>query len=237
MKLFIASVGIVSVTLILVALLVGGGDPDAFGRRGTVPTATQPASLPEPIVLGSSRGGLDLPSGGGGSASTYVVRSGDTISAIAARFGVPTEEQAAWIAETLRLNSIADARLLSAGVEIRLPAVPAAAPPTPTIAAEAPAPTATPMVAVAVDTPTPIAEAPTATPTLQVTGGGGSYTVVEGDNPTIIAEKLGLPPEAVAAWANELILLNDIDPTLLFIGQVLDLPAGTSSSPAPTPVP
>jgi LysM repeat protein len=230
MKLFIASVGIVSVTLILVALLVGGGsgDPDAFGRRGTIPTATQPANLPEPIVLGSSRGGLDLPSGGGSGASTYVVRSGDTISAIAARFGVPTEEQAAWIAETLRLNGIADARLLSAGVEIRLPAVPAAAPP---------APTATTAVAVDTSTPPPIAEAPTATPTLPVTGGGGSYTVVEGDNPTIIAEKLGLPPEAVAAWANELILLNGIDPTLLFIGQVLELPAGTPSPPAPTPVP
>lgn len=58
---------------------------------GPVPTATPFARVPEPIIV---TGDGTLPSGGGGGsedAVTYVVESGDTVGAIAARFGVPED--------------------------------------------------------------------------------------------------------------------------------------------------
>jgi hypothetical protein len=56
-------------------------------------------------------------------------------------------------------------------------------------------------------------------------GGEGTYTVVSGDTPLDIAEKLCV--EGATAWANELVTLNDLDPSNLKVGQVLQLPAGT----------
>src|SRR6185503_21284464 len=73
--------------------LLGGGDnnslnpnPQTVGRPSSVPTATPPATLPEPILLGAAAdpiGGTNpqgTPTGGGpsGSAATYTVKPGDT---------------------------------------------------------------------------------------------------------------------------------------------------------------
>ena len=230
MKLLLAIIGLIGLVLILVAFLVGGGDDTpSLRRRGSIPTATPAANPADPIVLGESRSGTEPVPTGGSAEITYVVRSGDTISAIAIRFGVPAKEQAAWIAETLRLNGIDDARLLAAGVEIRLPPIPAT-----TVG-----PTATPATADLTPAPattTPVAGTPTPRPT--VVGGGGSYTVVEGDNPSLIGEKLGVPAEALVAWVDQLLALNDVEPTALVVGQTLELPAGTpgaGASPATTP--
>src|SRR5262245_50100026 len=117
--------------------IIGGGGSDSLNpagqsvaRPGSVPTATPPATLPEPILLGAATdpiGGTNpqgTPTGGttgGGSAATYVVKPGDTLAAIASSQGVTGADQPAWIAEVLRLNNISDARLLAAGQELSLP--------------------------------------------------------------------------------------------------------------------
>src|SRR5215213_10309915 len=112
-----SAVIVASVLALLVSAcgLFGGGDsnslnpnPQTVGRPSSVPTATPPATLPEPILLGASTdpiGGGTNPAGtpttGGntGGAATYTVKPGDTLSAIASAQGVTGSDQAAWIAE------------------------------------------------------------------------------------------------------------------------------------------
>jgi hypothetical protein len=70
----------------------------------------------------------------------------------------------------------------------------------------------------------PSSDAGAATP---AAGGGLAqerYTVVEGDAPTIIAEKLGVPVERRAAWIQEMLAINNVTATTLRIGMELILP-------------
>ena len=234
-KLIAAFVGFVLVVLFLQSYVFGGDDGriDTPGRSGAVPTATLPAQLPQPIVLAETAGGTGggaSTNTGGGSTRSYVVKSGDTLGAIATSFGVPPEQQAAWIAQVLDINGIADARTLQAGVELQVPA-PA---PTPRPSATArPSGTGTPRPSgTATATPragtTPAATtrpATTPTATRRPTASGDTYTVVSGDTGYGIAEKCGV--SSAASWLNELEALNDIDAGNLQVGDVLILPAGT----------
>ena len=224
------------VIAVLVLLLRGslfGGDESkpSAARPGSIPTATPPADLPGPVTLGEAQAATGSPAAGG-SGSTYVVKSGDTLGAIAAQLGIPADQQAAWIAEVLRLNGIEDARLLQAGVELKLPARAQSATATPTRASGTPTATS----AAGTRTPTP-------TPRPTTTGGAGTYTVVSGDYPTLIGEKHCVPEAELDAWAQELLDLNGVQATNLQVGQVLELPAGTpplcvrEEEPTPTPTP
>jgi len=205
----------------------GGGSSGELTRPGVVVTATLPATLTDPVVLGQSQAATGTSGGGataGASGQTYSVQSGDTLGGIATSMGVPPDQQAAWIAEVLRLNGMADARSLAVGQELILPRT---ANPTATARTTGtpPATTGTPARTTTPGTPT---AAGTATPRPTQAGGSGrSYTVVSGDTPLVIAEKLGVPEGQRAAWANELVTLNDIDASSMQIGDVLQLPAGT----------
>jgi LysM repeat protein len=219
----------------------GGGDGGAIARPGSIVTATMPATLTDPILLGQSQttGGNTGGTGttGGASGQTYTVKSGDTLAGIAISLGVPQDQQAAWNAEVLRLNNIADARLLAVGVELVLPRIatptgtprPAGTPGTP---AATPNRTTTPGTTPASGTtPQATTQAATSTPTVRPTttgqSSGRTYTVVSGDTPLVIAGKLGIPAAQQASWANELVALNGINPSAMQIGDVLDLPVGT----------
>src|SRR3990170_8271300 len=228
MKAAVALLALVVLVVLLRGSLFGGGDDSkpSAARPGSIPTATPPNEMPTPVGRGETQttSGTPAASAGGG---TYVVKSGDTLGGIASQLGIAADNQAAWIAEVLRLNNIADARLLRVGVELRLPGTRATTA-TPTRASGSPTPTTT------------AAPTGTATPKPTVTGGAGTYTVVDGDYPLLIAEKLGVPEDKRDAWAQDLIELNDVDPTKLQVGQVLQLPAGTPSggtTPTATPVP
>ncbi|MPZ49813.1 MAG: LysM peptidoglycan-binding domain-containing protein [Dehalococcoidia bacterium] len=243
--------------LVLVLLVVlfqgklfGGGDndpPGSVGRRGSIPTATPPANPPEPILLGEIRAsGAGTTSAAAGGEGTYVVKSGDTLAGIAISLNVSAGQQAAWLAEVLRLNGIADARLLNVGDALRLPRLPTATPgPRPSATpATAATPTRTAVPQAQATAPAaPTQAASTATPrptTVPVAGGGGAYTVVSGDFPLAIAEKLGVPAAQQEAWAQQLLALNNTTASALQVGQVLQLPAGTPSGgaiPAPTATP
>jgi LysM repeat protein len=238
-----AAVLLVAVFALLVSAcgLIGGGDgnslnpnPQTIGRPSSVPTATPPATLPEPILLGAATdpiGGTNpagTPTSGGntGGAATYTVKSGDTLSAIAAAQGVTGTDQAAWIAEVLRLNNLADATRLAVGQELTLPRQTASVNPTPR-----PGTTTTPNT-----TPTRASGTPgagqTATPrpgTTPTSGstpsaGGNTYTVQSGDTPGAIASKLGVPASQQTAWITQLLQMNNVTAQTLQIGQVLNLP-------------
>ena len=217
------------VVLVQACGIFGGGD-DSFGgnqaslaRPSSIPTATPPATLPEPILLGSTTdvGGTPpaargTPGAGGTPAAgsgTYVVKTGDTLAGIAASQGVTGPDQASWIQEVLRLNNLADARLLAVGQELSLPRS-AAANTTPRAG--------TPQATSA--SPTPGAGA-TATPRPNLTPGTGrTYTVVSGDSPNGIATKLGVPSAQQTQWVQQLLQMNNTTAATLQVGQVLQLP-------------
>jgi LysM repeat protein len=220
--------------------LVGGGGNNSLGpgqqsvaRPSSIPTATPPATLPEPILLGSAAdpGAATNPAGtpaaGGtttaGGPSTYTVKPGDSLGAIATAMGITGPDQAAWIAEVLRLNNIADARLLAAGQELSLPRSTATASTTPRAGTPAAGATPTrPAGTPGAATPTPGTAAtprPGGTP-----GAGGTYTVVSGDSPNGIATKLGVPAAQQQAWVAQLLQMNNTTANTLQIGQILQLP-------------
>jgi LysM repeat protein len=221
--------------------LVGGGGNDSLNpnaqsvtRPGSVPTATPPATLPEPILLGAATdpiGGTNpagTPTTGGptaGGAATYTVKPGDTLAAIASSQGVTGSDQASWIAEVLRLNNIADARLLAAGQELQLPRqVPAtnATPRAGTTTTPNTTPTRASGTPTAAQTPRPGTTPTTAsTPS---TGGGTTYVVQSGDTPGGIASKLNVPAAQQTAWVTQLLQLNNVTAQTLQIGQTLNLP-------------
>ena len=220
-KLGAGAVAFLAGILLLGSCIFGGGDetvPSA-SRPGSIPTATPQANPPEPILLGQSTGGSgSLPATGGpAGGNTYVVQSGDTLFGIAAELNVPATQQATWTSEVLRLNGLADASLLRAGQELRLPATTSG---SGTASTSAPAPTATTAPAT-----TPPAASPTPQPA--VTGGAGTYTVVAEDYPLLIAEKVGVPEAQRTAWAEQLLILNDATASGLAVGQELQLPAFT----------
>jgi len=188
----------IALIVFVAAALVGCGGPSADSdplNSGNIPTATLPATLPEPTIIGS---GAVQPSGG----STYTIKSGDTLATVAARFGFTIEEI---VAE----NPGIDPRALSVGQVIRLPKLSGTPPPAPT---EDPDPEAT-----ATSEPPP-EDTPIPEPTNTPASLGQTYVVEEGDIPETIAAKFGITTEALLA-ANP-----GIDPRGLQIGQVLIIP-------------
>lgn len=201
------------VAVCVLALASGAAAACGGGSSGTkrldtskVPTATLPATLPEPKIISSGA----VQAGGG---TSYTVKDGDTLAGIAARFGVSLDDLRA-------ANPNINSSTLSIGQAVRLPAAsdapPAAATAAPTKVAAAPTEAATvepaPTAAVPpTDTPAPEA---TATPASV----GQTYTVVQGDIPVTIAQKFGITVE-------ELLAANPgLDPTGLKIGQVIVIP-------------
>ena len=183
----------------------GGGGRGSAPDLKRIPTATLPAPLPEPTVLGAAAAVT-------GGAKTYVVRDGDSLSVIAERLGVSVQ--------ALRdANPDIASTGLIAGQRIR---VPRDVPP----ASEAPTPAATdvPPTAAATEAPPTSAPAPTATvgtpaETATAPAGGRTYVVQAGDIPVTIAEKFGITVEAL------LVANPGIDPRGLQVGQVLNIPA------------
>ncbi|HEX5368445.1 MAG TPA: LysM peptidoglycan-binding domain-containing protein [Dehalococcoidia bacterium] len=225
-KLIGGLVGLVIVIVLAQTFVFGGGGdlPNSpGGRAGLVPTATPPAQLPDPILLGSSSGATG-PSGGATAGTTYTVQPGDTLGVIANNFKVPAAQQAQWLSDVLRLNGLADAHLLQVGQVLNLPGVAPVAGTTPTggtpTGSSGTSGAAQPTSTLPAGAPTP-----KATATVASSGSGDTYTVVSGDTPYDIAAKFCV--STPAPWVNELLTLNNIDPSNIRIGQVLQLPQGT----------
>jgi LysM repeat protein len=214
-------VGLIIVVVLVQTCLLGDDDTTpSINRPSSIPTATPLAETPQAVLLGQSgaaTGGGQTQTGGA-SGNTYTVLSGDTLGAIAVRFNVPADGQAAWLSEVLRLNDMQDARELRAGQELRLPA---------SSGAQAPAGSATARpgaTATGTARPSATGTVPTATPGSRG-GSAATYTVVSGDSPFLIAEKHCVAEPA--PWADELLEINNVEASTLRVGEVLDLPPGT----------
>lgn len=163
-----------------------------------------------------------------GQTTTYVVQPGDSLSALAQRFGVTREALAA-------ANNISPSSLLYVGQTLTVPGVGAqpvatatAKPLAPTATSKPPAPTAAiPLPQGGTTTPVTVNSAATAQPGTPV-----KYTVQYGDNLAGIAAKFNTTIEALAATNN----LTDINS--LEVGQVLVIIKGdTQSGPPDKPKP
>ncbi|MGE0226911.1 MAG: LysM peptidoglycan-binding domain-containing protein [Dehalococcoidia bacterium] len=204
-------------TAALLTFVAACGDDDGILQpeesNTPIATATPYAVQPNVIIVsgngtGSSTGGATTGGGGatGGGSSTggdvnYVVQAGDTLIALAGRYGTTVEA-------IMTRNNIASAADLRAGQQIVIPSgqstvAPPAATPAPTSVATAP-PVGTPV--------------PTGTPA----GGGQRYTVQSGDLAGSIAARFGVTLEQLAAANNRTVASLDE----LNVGDVLVIPGG-----------
>ena len=177
----------------------------AVASPGSQSQAPSPTPLPTAGPSSTPRASSSpAPSGGG----TYTVKPGDTLGAIAARFGTTSTALA-------KLNGITNPSFIRVGQVLKLSSGGAPAP------SAAPAPTPTPSVR---PTPTPapsVRPTPTPTPRASVApapSGGSTYTVKAGDTLGAIAARFGTTSTALAK-------LNGItNPSFIRVGQVLRLP-------------
>ena len=161
-------------TLALLPVACGGGGSGTSSPRdlSEVPTATLPDATPEALIVAAA----DVPVSG----DTYTVQEGDSLSAIADRFGVSTAAIAA-------ANGINDPRSIVAGQLLTIPG--ATSQPT----AEVLGATATPRL----------------TPTPRRQSRSNVYVVKDGDYPGSIAEQFGITAEALMA-ANGIVDPTDL---------------------------
>lgn len=174
----------------------GNGGTTATMSPAPAPSASpslQPSPSPAPVSSPTSTG-----------AQTYKVRSGDTLGAIAVRYGTTTVVLA-------KLNGIANPSLIRVGQVLQIPPSgvpsPSQSPTSSPVASPTPLPSPTPR-----PSPTPVASA-TPTPVVART-----YTVQKGDTLAAIAARFGTTTVALAKF-------NGIaDPSYIRVGQVLKLP-------------
>jgi LysM repeat protein len=153
--------------LIALAVACGGGGSSQGGPsvEGAIPTATAPAELPDPIIVGSSEQEIE--------GETYTVQDGDTLSSIAAQYGITSDE-------LMAANGITDPTSLFIGQVLRIPGQ------APSVLGET-EPAATPVE------PVPTEPPPPAEPEGQV------YIVQEGDIPETIAAQYGITADQLMA--------------------------------------
>ncbi len=229
------------------ALLVGcgGSNSNATVNRNitslhdpkNAPTASAPASLSTPLAAGNLPVAGAASSGTGGGADTYVVAAGDTLGAIADKFGIS-------LAQLEAFNPGVDPARLQIGQTLKIPK-PGETPgpsstPTPAAGAALSTPGPQPSAASGPVNIPPTGGAPNGngTPIPTLNGGGttgsasatagataaaGEYVVKSGDSACAIATQDKVTVQELAA-ANNLTLTQIAH---LTVGQVLKLPPST----------
>jgi N-acetylmuramoyl-L-alanine amidase len=127
----------VSVAILVQVNQIANPDLIIVGQQLAIPSAAPPpAPIPDPVVAPppASEPAPEPPATGGGS-PTYTVQSGDTLSAIASRFGVT-------VSTLVATNNIANPDLIIVGQTLQIPGSSSVAPPAPA-APEPPSPAST----------------------------------------------------------------------------------------------
>lgn len=160
---------------------------------------------------------------------THIVRAGETLPSIAQRYGVTVQD-------LMARNQIADANVIYVGQMLHIGAGTAGTP-TPAPEITLPAESAEPAVNSAPLTPTPILNqgiVPTTTPADQAVAAqplSAVHTVQRGETLFRIATAYGVSVYDLAR-AN-----NIADPTIIYAGQQLIIPAGGQAEPAALDLP
>lgn len=141
-------------------------------------------------------------------AATYTVKSGDTLSGIAARNGVALSDVFSW-------NGLNGRSIIYPGQQIKVASGTGAPAPAPAAPAPAPAPTA---------------PAPAPAPAAPALANTGAYTIKSGDTLGGIASRLGVSLSSLLS-ANHLSMS-----TIIYPGQKLAIP-GAPAAPAPVTTP
>ena len=165
------------------------------GQVLKMPSATSNQPTPAPVTTGEQ---------------AYIVQAGDTLSGIAAHYGISMYDLAA-------ANHLSVMSYIYTGQTLRVPQ-----------SSKTPAPAPTIVVATTLATST---VAPTATPippSKIATATGSSYTIQNGDTLSTIATRFNVPVSALVQ-ANHI-----IDPSLIVGGQTLVIP-GLSQGGGPAP--
>lgn len=175
-------------------------------------------------------------------ATTYTIKSGDTLGAIAKQYGVSVDQIA-------RENNITNPNLIKVGQSINLGSVQTPSTPTPAVSsydinqyrqtlnsltANSTPVYVPPKTNLQYNSPSPVvptAPTPTATPTVTPTQQTGKvYTVVSGDNLSTIAQRNGMTLQQLQALNPEI-----TNPNLIKLGQQIKLGSGTTPTPTQTP--
>jgi LysM repeat protein len=161
--------------------LVVVGAEAAPPAPATPPTPPAPATPPAPPAAAAPPAQVEAPEDG-----VYVVKSGDTVSTIAERFGLKS-------AELRELNNLAD-NTIRVGQKLMVGGAPASSPaPGPAPAAQAPRASAAVTVTSALSPPAPPAPAsPPASASAAPAADEGFYVVQSGDTVSAIAGRFGL---------------------------------------------
>jgi LysM repeat protein len=155
----------------------------------------------------------------GGSTTTYTIVRGDTVSAIAARFGVSTQS-------VLTANGLGWSTIIYPGQKLRIPTKASSTPAPTTPAPTTPAPGADPAPTIDIDPVvdvTPIEDAPASEPAPAPTT--TSYVIKSGDTITSIAARFGVSIQSILS-ANGLTMSS-----IIYAGRTLVIP-GVSSGTA-----
>jgi LysM repeat protein len=197
-----------AVMIVLVLHVVAVGGIYAFSsirahRGGGALDRVAAASASTSASAKSAEGGAQSSGASGGAMKTYRVRSGDTLSKIAANAGVSVDDLE-------EANGIKNVSALRAGQELKIPAKPVEKP------SEPPAKTTVATAANPAKTTAP--KDSSAAAAAWPKDSGDTHVVVKGENPVTIAKKLGVNYD-------DLMKLNKIDdPKKLKIGQKLRIP-------------
>lgn len=162
--------------------------------------------LQTPGLASPNDPGVQTASANAVASMSYTVRSGDTLTGIARRFGVTA-------AALQSANGISNPNLLSIGQVLQIPLSPAPGPQRPSVGP--------------LETPGGTVPPPTTT-TTRPPSGGRTYTVASGDTLYAIARRFGVTVSALQA-ANGI-----TNPAGLTVGQVLVIP-GTGPAPTNPP--
>jgi LysM repeat protein len=186
-------------------------------------TSTSSSVAPPPIA--EKKPAAPVPAAG---TAFFTVQPGDNLFKIAARLGIPAEQQITWIYDVLKLNKLGDSTSLKEGSTLTMPAGAG----SPVATATTSSASAAPSTSTTSPAPAPAASNSTTTNPATASGPGTDasqqkscfYVVKSTDTLESIAKTLAVSASKRDAWLAQVTSLNGIAGAALPVGDALRLP-------------